>query len=167
MKATLRKHVKRTLADLSEHEILSQSHQACHRVADTSEFKLARVVMAYLAMPGELDPASLILSAWQEGKTVVVPKISWAERHMVAVELKSLEEGLETNSYGIEEPEGSWPHPVEEIDFVALPGLAFDRDGHRLGRGGGYYDKFLSHDAFGAVTCGLAFSQQVLDEVPV
>ncbi len=57
--------------------------------------------------------------------------------------------------------------PVEEIDVVVAPALGFDRIGNRLGRGGGYYDRFFANGRLKAPRCGFAFSEQVIDSVPV
>ena len=57
--------------------------------------------------------------------------------------------------------------PIEDIDFVVTPGLGFDRKGNRLGRGGGYFDRFFSNDTLRAVKCGICFSEQIVDEVPM
>ncbi len=59
------------------------------------------------------------------------------------------------------------PMPLEDIEVVVTPGLAFDRKGNRLGRGGAYYDRFLASPGLNATICSLAFAEQMVDEVPV
>jgi 5-formyltetrahydrofolate cyclo-ligase len=86
---------------------------------------------------------------------------------MAAMEIRSLRDGLTLGRLGIHEPAGGQPWLVEAIDFIVVPALAFDHRGYRLGRGGGFYDRFLALPDLRAVTCGLGFAEQVVDEVPV
>ena len=122
--------------------------------------------MIYLSMPYEVDTTPIILHCWQQGKTVVVPKISWQQRHMIPIEIKSLETGISTGTGGLRNPTTGAPMPIEDIDIVVAPGLAFDKNGNRLGRGGAYYDRFLASDQLKATVCTLAFNEQIVDEVP-
>ena len=117
-------------------------------------------------MPHETDTAPLILYAWQHSKTVAVPKISWQQRHMIAVVITSLETGIATEAGGLRNPVTGVPVPIEDIDLVITPGLAFDNKGNRLGRGGSYYDRFFQHNKLRAVKCGFGFSEQMTDVVP-
>ena len=75
-------------------------------------------------------------------------------------------EKLPVNGHGLRQPADGQQNPLDEIDLIVTPGLAFDRLGNRLGRGGGYYDRFLSADGLRAVTCGLAFAEQVVEKLP-
>ncbi len=81
--------------------------------------------MMYLSLPHELDTSEAILTAWQMGKTVVVPKISWQQRHMIPVEINSLETGFSEEVMGLRNPITGVPVPFEEIDMVVAPGLGF------------------------------------------
>jgi 5-formyltetrahydrofolate cyclo-ligase len=101
------------------------------------------------------------------GKAVSVPKISWQQRRMIAVEINSLETGFSTSAAGLRNPTTGVPVPFEEINLVVTPALGFDREGHRLGRGGSYYDRFFTDEKFKASKCGLAFTEQVVDSIPV
>jgi len=121
----------------------------------------------YLSLPHELDTSEAILSAWQMGKTVVVPKVSWQQRHMIPVEITSLETGFSQEVMGLRNPITGAPVPFEEIDLVVTPGLAFDRKGNRLGRGGSYYDRFFTNKDLKAKKCGFAFAEQLIETVPV
>jgi 5-formyltetrahydrofolate cyclo-ligase len=114
-----------------------------------------------------VDTAPIILYAWQQGKTVAVPKVSWAQRHMIPVEIQSLDTGVETGRNGLRNPTGGVPVPFEELDLILTPGLGFDRRGNRLGRGGSYYDRFFKSQGLHAARWALSFSLQVLDRIPV
>jgi 5-formyltetrahydrofolate cyclo-ligase len=123
--------------------------------------------MMYLPLPHEVDVSEVILHAWQLGKKVAVPKISWQQRHMIPVEINSLETDLSVEAAGFRNSVTGEPVPFEEIGLVVTPGLAFDRKGNRLGRGGSYYDNFFVSEKLKAVRCGLTFAEQVVEWVPV
>ena len=167
MKPTLRKDMLKTLAAMSAQTIAAKSHLACQALADLAEFRSAATVMIYLPMPRELDTAPLALAAWHQDKTVVAPRVVWGQGHMVPVLCRSLDDGdLTPPRFGVREPMEGEPWPLEEIDLVVAPALAFDRRGHRLGRGGGFYDRFLASSMLKATACGLGFAEQVVDELP-
>src|SRR6185437_871013 len=166
-KAAIRKWLRDIVAALSETERHQKSITACSLVAASPEFAAARVVMLFLSTPIELDTASLALKSWQAGKTVVVPKVSWDQRRMLPVEISSLHTALTTTGPGVREPVGGMPIPVEFIDLVIVPGLGFTPTGYRIGRGMGFYDRFLAQPEFLGVSCGLAFEEQIVDQLPV
>ena len=166
MKRAVRNQVKAALGAISETQANEASQNACRRLMELPEFHDARAVMAYLPIPGEVDVTSIILTAWQQDKAVLVPKVSWDKRHMVAVELHSLDTGLVVTKGEVREPEDGVLWPTQDIDLIILPALAYDRKGHRLGRGGGFYDRFLAQKEVRAVRCGLAHHLQLMDELP-
>lgn len=86
---------------------------------------------------------------------------------MLPIEIQSLTSGVEEGYQGIREPLEGIPVPVSEIDLVIVPGLAFDEQGNRLGRGRGFYDRFLSHPDFRGLKCALAFEEQIVAAIPV
>ena len=144
------------------------------RLTDPGDFDVlldrvgaARVVMLYLSTREEADTAPLALRAWQDGKTVVVPKVSWDQRRMLPVEITTLQTGITTTGPGIKEPIAGKPIPTDYIDLVVVPGLGFTPTGHRIGRGMGFYDRFLAQSDFSGLSCGLAFSEQIIDTLPV
>ena len=142
-KSLLRKQLRETLLAMSEESRHSQSIAACTALGDSAEFKAARVVMIFLSMPLEIETATLALKCWQSGKSVVAPKVSWEQRRMLPVEITSLHQ-ITTSGPGVREPLGGKPLPLDLIDLVIVPGLGFTRSGHRIGRGMGFYDRFLS-----------------------
>ena len=166
-KVHLRRQLQSSLVELSEEVRNEKSKKICRNLIDTEHFQRSSVVMLYLALPHEVDATPAILYAWQHEKTVAVPKVSWQQRHMIPIEINSLETGFSTGSSGLRNPTTGAPTPIEEIDLVVTPGLAFDVHGNRLGRGGSYYDRFFASEDMRAVKCGLAFSEQLIECVPM
>jgi len=165
-KNAVRDLLRGRLAAMSVESRRAASVAACGLLTASPEFAAARVVMIYLSMPTEVDTSPIALRCWQNGKTVVAPKVGWAERHMYPIEINSLH-GLETNSRGLREPAAGNPIPINLIDLVIVPALGFSRDGFRIGRGMGFYDRFLAVPEFIGLSCGLAFEDQVLEDLPV
>jgi 5-formyltetrahydrofolate cyclo-ligase len=166
-KSQLRRQLRSRLLGMSSQQRADKSKKACHNLIETPQFQNADVIMMYLALPHEADTASAILHAWQQGKMVVVPKISWQQRHIIPVQITSLETGFATEPSGLRNPVSGVPIPTEEIDLVVTPGLGFDKKGNRLGRGGAYYDRFFEHQQLKAHRCGFAFDEQLIDLLPV
>ena len=167
-KAALRKELRDKLAAMTDQQRHAASVAACALLTATPEWRNARVVMLYLSMPEqEVDTIALALRAWQEEKTVVVPKVFWDERRILPMEITSLHSVLVTSDFGVKEPAAGQPIPVNLIDLVVVPGLGFSPQGHRIGRGMGFYDRFLSQPDFVGLSCGLAFEQQVVSGIPM
>ena len=166
-KEQLRLRLQKCLLEMTEEQRSEKSRKACQNLVSTPQFQSGTVVMMYLSLPHEVDTSEAILYAWQLGKIVVVPKISWQQRHMIPVQINSLETGYSTEVAGLRNPITGVPVPFEEIDLVVAPALGFDRKGNRLGRGGSYYDRFFANKELKASKCGFAFAEQVVDSIPV
>jgi 5-formyltetrahydrofolate cyclo-ligase len=166
-KAELRQVLQKTLIGISADQRKLKSHNACRNLIASREFQDASSIMIYLSLPHEIDTSEAILNAWQMGKTVVVPKVSWQQRHMIPVKIYSLETGFSAEVAGLRNPITGVPVPFSEIDLVVAPGLGFDRKGNRLGRGGSYYDRFFANKELKSPKCGFAFAEQVIESVPV
>ncbi len=166
-KAQLRRQLQNSLLSISQEQRNEKSRLACKNLISTSQFQNASTIMMYLSLPYEADTSEAILHAWQLGKTVAVPKISWEQRHMIPVKINSLETGISTAASGLKNPIAGAPVPFEDIDLVVTPALGFDRNGNRLGRGGSFYDRFFSNAGLKASRCGFAFAEQLLDSIPV
>ncbi len=122
-------------------------------------FEQARSVMTYVSTEEEVDTWPLMERAWSEGRQVAVPKVK-ARGAMEAVAIAGPAE-LAPGTLGILEPTGGRCVPLSCMDLVVVPGLAFDRDGYRLGYGGGYYDAFLRNCS--APSVGLVYACFVMD----
>jgi 5-formyltetrahydrofolate cyclo-ligase len=167
VKKDLRQRLRKVLADLPAEAQATRSHAVCQRLIEQTEFRKSEVLMIFLSLPGEVDTSPIVLRAWQDRKRVLAPKVSWNQRRMMPIEIRSLTEDLLVSDMGIREPAAGIPFPVSLIDLVIVPGLGFDEFGNRLGRGRGFYDRFLAHPEFKGVSCALAFEDQMLSSIPV
>lgn len=153
------------MAEINSMVRYARSLAACKHLTQQPEFLSADVVMIFLSLPDEVDTAALALAAWQMNKTVCAPKVDWEHRKMMPVEITSLDTSVKVGLYDVQEPVEARPIPLEMLDLVVVPGVAFDRKGRRLGRGGGFYDRFLAQSGLAAVTCGLALREQVVEDL--
>jgi 5-formyltetrahydrofolate cyclo-ligase len=163
-KQQIRSEMKQFLAALSTEDRHARSHSACAHLAGTYAFRHSQTIMLYLSMPGEMDTATLALTAWEDGKSVVVPRMDWESKRMVPIEICSLDAGFETVGPGVRQPIEGKKVSLGIIDLIVIPGLAFDRHGYRVGRGKGFYDRFLAQREFAGTRCGLCFHEQMLSE---
>jgi len=160
--------MKQLLATISQNDRQQRSLAACDKLIATPEFKNAQTIMMYLSMPSEIDTSSLALQAWQQNKRIAVPRISndWspamAIRGFHAIEIQNLHENMQQTSLGTRQPINGRVVTLREIDLIIIPGLAFDHHGNRLGRGGGFYDRFLAQPNLQACRCAICFHEQLL-----
>jgi len=166
-KAELRRKLMDCLLAIPSEQRNERSRKACRNLVSTTEFQGASTIMMFLSLSHEVDTSEAILQAWQLGKAVAVPKISWQQRHMIPVQINSLETGFSTGASGLRNPISGLPVPFGEIDLVVTPALGFDKKNNRLGRGGSYYDRFFANNELKADRCGFAFAEQLLDSIPV
>src|SRR4030042_889549 len=99
-KSTLRSEMKNRLLVISEQNGSVKSHRACEYLVSTPEFQRASAVMMFLSLPHEVDTSEAVLHAWQLGKTVAVPKVSWQQRCMIPVRIDSLQTGFSVEASG-------------------------------------------------------------------
>jgi len=121
--------------------------------------------MFYIALPGEVDTEEMICEAKQRGKIVTVP-VCQKNRALMRPCILDAHGRLKKGPYGVPEPTQERFFPLEGLDLVVVPGLAFDKKGNRLGRGKGYYDRFLRRLPHATPSIGLAFDSQLLSAVP-
>jgi len=167
-RAEIRARMQAKLAAMSDEERHEASSAACTRLAGLEVFKHAGLVMLYMPLAGEVDTTSLAIRCFQMGKTVCVPRMDWKRKDLNAVEVTGFDDHvMETDEHGLRSPRGGRPVVPESIDLVVVPALAFDTQGNRVGRAGGYFDRFLLRLKRSAVSVGLAFDGQIIDAAPV
>jgi 5-formyltetrahydrofolate cyclo-ligase len=165
-KAQLRRELTDCLLAITPEQRSEKSRKACNHLISTTYFQEASTVMMFVSLLHEVDTSEVILHAWQLGKIVAVPKVSWQQRHMIAVQINSLETGFSTSASGLRNPISGVPVPFSEIDLVVAPMLGIDKKGHRLGRGAAYYDRFFANPELKAARCGFGFAEQLIDSIP-
>lgn len=125
--------------------------------------------MAYLSFGSEFETARFVADLQAQGKTLVLPRVERGQRALTLHEVRDIEEDTETGVWGIRQPrtDRCREAPAARVEFVLVPGVAFTRDGARLGYGGGYYDRFIRGLAHRAALVAAAFELQVAPELPM
>ena len=162
-KRAARRALRAQIAALDEKELEKSDEAIYNNLSVLPELQAAERVFLYLSVRREVDTRRLIRSLLDQGKTVALP-VSLAEGQMFFAEYRP-GELTEGSIVPIPEPDGDAPKvEPEDGDLILVPALTFDRNGYRLGQGGGYYDRFLSaHELF---SVGLARDGLLLEEVP-
>ncbi len=167
VKERLRKEILELRKNLKPADVEYKSRQITKRILDLEYFRNVGVVMTYVAFRNEIRTEEIIKYCLNTGKRLVVPKVVKKRRLLLASEIQNYPEDLAPGTLNIMEPkeEVLRPVPVEIIDFLIVPGLAFDRLGNRLGYGGGYYDCFIPSLRPDVVTAAPVYDFQIRDDV--
>ncbi|RMF86283.1 MAG: 5-formyltetrahydrofolate cyclo-ligase [Nitrospinota bacterium] len=167
-KRTLRKQIWTHCLRLSDEEALIKSHRIQALLFSLPEFQQASFLLFYMAIRGEVQTEAMVRSALQLGKQVAVPLVDTQRRGLRISLVTDVDRDLQPGHFGILEPRPDAIREVspEDVDIALIPGVAFDRSGGRLGRGGGYYDRFLSTLPARVLKIGLAFHLQLVPCVP-
>ena len=164
-KKELRKIIKERKAALSSEERRRLSHDVCRKVMETDVWQKARTVFLYMAMDDEVDTRELIADGTRNGKTVVLPTCVGDN---LVLRVYEGEESMVKGAYGIMEPTGRVMEEKDygEIDLAVVPGVAFDKDGGRMGRGRGFYDRTLRKIPR-CYKMGVCWEVQMVEKVPM
>lgn len=166
-KQALRSLILGKLRNQKEEEFRKRSSKIKGKLFKLKEFRRAKIVMFYLAHNTEVQTRFMIDEAVKLGKKVVVPACDIKTKKIIPCLLPGLSASdLKKGAHSIEEPICKRPIAKKDIDLIIVPGLAFDLKGNRLGRGHGYYDRFLDTVSKDTPKIGLAFKFQVLDYLP-
>ena len=167
-KGELRKILIRRLKQQKEDERRRRSELIRRKVFRLGAFRQAGVIGCYVALPYEVQTWRMIKAMLLKGKRVVVPIAQPRTKQLRLSELRDPDRELASGAYGVWEPIPSARRPVSvrELELILVPGLAFDRQGNRLGHGHGYFDRFLERLSKATLTIGLAFRFQIFDRLP-
>jgi len=165
-KQFLRQQLKRNLAKLSKPAYEDLSYKIACRLYDDEDWKRAEVIGVTVSRFPEVDTFQIIRKAWEQRKQVVIPKCYPKEKKMVFHELSEFSQ-LESVFYGLLEPIEALTREVgpDQIDLLIVPGLAYTKEGFRLGFGGGYYDRYLK--SFPGKAISLAFNCQIVPDIQI
>ena len=142
-KQELRKAIRTRKRAMTEEEIERRSRSLCQKFLESDAYRACRTLYGYLPYNQEVRTVPMLERALRDGKRVAVPKCYGDEMKFICLnDLTQVAPGYA----GIPEPIADEPVADDETALVLMPGLAFDREGHRIGYGGGFYDKFLSRE---------------------
>ncbi|QGG49088.1 5-formyltetrahydrofolate cyclo-ligase [Heliorestis convoluta] len=165
-KAKLRAQILHQRKQMSLEEQEEKSKKITEIIVQSRLFYDAKVIMAYASFRQEVDTRELIDVTLQQGKRMVMPLCHPSEKAILPCEIKS-QDDLVAGTWGILEPRKESLSLVAptEIDLIFVPALAFDRQGHRLGYGAGYYDRFFTQIHDKTIKIGLAYQIQIVHKL--
>lgn len=167
-KAQWRARILARVRALSAAQRRAASCRIAHRLRRLPVYRTARRIGFYLALPMEVETRPMIAQALKDGKRVAVPIMVTTSRGLRFAQLTSLTRGLVRGPYGTTQPDPRRARRVDPatLDLVLVPGVAFDAQGARLGRGRGYYDRFLAMLPPAIPRLGLCFRGQRVRRLP-
>ena len=158
-KKELRANIKILKKQHTKEQLLEQSEIILSKLEQHPDFKNAHIVMIYSALPDEVQTQAF-LEKWRHNKKIILPTVVGDD--IIPVELAK-NTGFAVGDFNILEPQNE-PY-TGDYDLIVVPGVAFDRNGNRIGRGRGYYDRFLCKH-LNVKRIGICFDFQLVDEVP-
>ena len=160
-KKELRRTIRERKRAMTEEEIVSRSEKLGQLFAQSEAYRAAKTIYGYLPYNQEVRTVPMLEQALRDGKRVAVPKVYGDEMKFLYLDdLSQVEKGYA----GIPEPIADDPVADDDTALVLMPGLAFDPAGHRIGYGGGFYDKFLAAEP-NHPTLALCYEFQMLPEL--
>lgn len=167
-KKSLREKILTLLRNHKEEDRVAKSRIIFDKLLKLPEFRKALTILFYFPFDGEVNTVEMIKQAQKLGKRIGLPRIMKGKKRIIPAIVHSVEEDLEPGPYGIKQPKRGRLQAldVQTLDMVVVPGVAFDKCNNRLGRGGGYYDRFLKSLSSFTPTVGLAFDFQIVDYLP-
>ena len=162
MKAELRKQVLQEMKALPRQQKQAMDQVLTDQFLKHPFYQEAKIIATYLSFPHEFQTQGLIEQALKDGKKVLIPK-TYPKGRMDFVVYNPQQ--LVKTSFGLLEPQGDLEVvDASQIDLIHVPGLAFTREGYRIGYGGGYYDRYLEH--FTGHTLSTIYPCQIKDFIP-
>lgn len=162
-KEAIREQIRARRRELDAAWVRRTSVRIQERVMALPAFDAAGLVGCYMSLPREVQTTELLCRCWERGQKVCVPAFDTEKANYRMVLVEKGEE-MVPGPAGIPEPRVACIVPPEDIDFVVVPGVAFDRRCVRLGHGGGHYDRLLSRCP--GFKVGVSFEFQIVDDVP-
>lgn len=161
-KKEIRREVRRRIKELSEQERAIAAREIFEKIEQKEPFANARCIALFASMHDEVS-TEYALSVWSAmDKRIVVPRVEGDVMRFYDYS----PERMQTGAFGIEEPIGDIEVVPSDIDLIIVPARAFTLSGIRLGRGGGFYDKYMSLSGFRAYKIGIAYACQIFDALP-
>jgi len=167
MKKQIRGEILKARISLEQEQVNLKSKIICDKIQQFPGFQNSHTVMAYLPFRNEVDVTPLFDYLWAREKRVVIPVCEPKNIVLIPSELRDMKEDLKPGTWGILEPKEDKMRPIDpqDIDFVIIPGVAFDPVCNRLGYGGGYYDRFLLRLKENTPKVAVAFDLQIVSSL--
>lgn len=160
-KKLLRAEIRQRKAEISFEDKKALSDNIWSQLEELDEFKSAKCVMLYWSMADEVNTQEFI-EKWASDKRIILPCVN--DDLLELREYRGKEDLKPGDLYHIPEPSGPLFHEEKEIELIVVPGVAFDMEGNRMGRGKAYYDKFLKRT--NSFKVGVGFNIQILEDIP-
>jgi len=168
LKSELRQLARTRLSLFTPEQRRVLSTAAVAQLLALPEFQRAQRILGYLPLKDELDLSPALETALQSGKTVALPRYIPEQDAYCAALVTENFASLSPGAFGILEPSAAAAiMPLNQLDFVLVPGVAFDPSGRRLGRGKGFYDRLLANvNSADCIKCGIAVDEQIVIGIP-
>ncbi|WP_240620244.1 5-formyltetrahydrofolate cyclo-ligase [Peribacillus acanthi] len=165
-KSYIRKQILNALTMKHENDYKEQSCRISEKLFLLKEWNQSKIVAITVSNFPEVETRTIIESAWEQGKIIVVPKCIPKEKKMDFRKIDSFDQ-LEQAYFSLWEPIVHTTESIQhdKINLTIVPGVAFARNGYRIGFGGGYYDRYLEN--WKGMTVSLAFEEQIVNSVPI
>jgi len=164
-KALLRQRVRTELARVLPSQRATVSVQACLLLKRQPVWNVAETILFFAPLPDELDVWPLLEKFLAAGKICALPFFDSTTRTYSARRVRNLAADISIGKFGVREPVPSCAEiPPEKFDLILVPGVAFDWNGNRLGRGRGFYDRLLAKTS--GLKCGVGYDFQLIGKVP-
>jgi len=162
-KSDLRQKIRAMLEKISSAVRAVESVDLCERLK--TQMPSAHTVLFFAPLPDELDIWPVLELSLALGTTCALPFFDEGKKTYGAKEIKKLATDIVSGKFGVREPAAGCPEiPLDKFDLVLVPGMAFDLQGNRLGRGRGFYDRLLTEAS--GVKCGIGYDLQLLEDIP-
>lgn len=163
-KKTLRKNIRKLKKTMTKEQRQISSDVVMGKVETDKNFQKAKTIFAYWAMDDEID-TRVFIRKWYKKKNFILPTIDGNE--LILKKYTSEDSMKDGDLYSIPEPKGEAFDRISEIDLAIIPGVAFDKNNNRMGRGKAYYDKILKQIKTNTYLIGVCYDFQYVDKVPV
>ena len=157
-KDEIRRRVRAQKSMLTEYERRQAADDVFEQLEQLAAFIMSEHILMYNSLPDELSTHSF-LDKWHGSKHFYLPRVNGVNLDILPYEQTSLQLG----AFHIEEPQGDETVSIDDIEMVVVPAMAYDRQGNRVGRGKGYYDRLLADSK--AIKIGVAYDCQLVDEI--
>ena len=163
-KKILRKEIKLIKRSLSSDDRVIHSNTVMKKLESIKQFQTAKIIFIYWAMDDEVDTRDFILK-WHKKKIFILPTIDGGD--LILKKFTGIDSLKDGDIYAIPEPKGEPFESLNDIDLAIIPGVAFDKQNNRMGRGKAYYDKILKQMKRKTFLVGICYDFQIVDDVPV